>query len=193
MPLTERNMENKVTLQSKIELIEEELDAKYRDEFQPRENRLDFSKNEWMAEMKQIVIDFRKTIEPELRYIRGIIIAALKESDFTNMQEVGALIRSTKRLQSHIVPALDELSDNDSFLLALALFVMQDLKPDARDAMLYFADLMKRCKTKKIDIKPVLEKLLPYTSTDIQFGEYSMRVLIQQAIEQSIPSRKLKK
>jgi hypothetical protein len=186
-------MENKATLQSKIELIEDELEVKYRDEFQTRENRLDFSKGGWTDEMKQIVIDFRKKIEPELHYIRGIVLEALQEKKFSNIPEVGALLESTKRLKNHIVPALDELSNSDALSLALALFVMQDLKPDARDAILYFADLMKRCKTKKIDIKPILEQLLPYTSTGIQFGEYSMRILFQQAIDQSVPTRKLKK
>lgn len=199
MPLKESNMENKASLPSKVDLIEEEIEAKYRDEFQPRENRLDFSKGGWTQEMKQIVIEYRKKIEPELNYIRGIILEALQERDFANIQDVARLIQPTKRLKNHIVPSLDELAaqsktgSNDYLLLTVALFIMQDLKPDARDAMLYFADLMKFCKTKKIDIQPVLKKLLPYTSTDIQFGEYSMHVLFQQVIEQSAPKRKLKK
>lgn len=186
-------MEHTTSLPSKIGLIEEEIEAKYRDDFQAREKGIDFAQPDWMAEMKQFVIDYRKAIQPELNYIREIVVAALKDNDYKNIREVAALIEATNRLKKNIVPAPEELNDHDSLLLALSLFVIRDLKPDARDSMLYFSELTKQCKAKKIDIRPILEKLLPYTSTDVQFGDYSMRALFQQTIEQSTPIRKLKK
>jgi hypothetical protein len=192
-------MENLSALRSNIELIEEEITGKYEKEFRVREKHLDFTKDGWKEDMKALCTAYRKSIEPELIHIRPMIMEALEKSEYANMREVATLLEQTKQLANYIRPSFEELADdikkgsNEYLVLSVVLFIMEDMEPDARDAMLYLADLMKFCETKKVDIKPILEKFLPYTSAEAKFGGYSMRILFESAIEQPKPVRKQKR
>jgi hypothetical protein len=192
-------MENLSALRSNIKLIEKEITGKYKKEFQVKEKHIDFTEGGWEEDMKALGTAYRKSIEPELIHIRRMIMEALEKDEYTNMREVATLLKQTERLTTYITPSFEELADNikkgsnEYLVLSVVLFIMQDMEPDARDAMMYLAEFMKVCETKKVDIKPILEKFLPYTSTEVKFGEYSMQIFFQRAIEQSKTVRKQKR
>jgi hypothetical protein len=184
-------MENITTVQSKIELIDEEITNKYVDELRAKESRIDFTKDGWVEEMRAIESEYREKIEPELVFIRRTIGEVLAGNQFKDLHTLNALLNETQRLKNYIIPTFDELEGNvtsgssEYVVLSLLLFEARNLEPDARDEMIYFGDLVRFCDSKKIDIKPILQKLLPYASGEIKYGTNSVRTLFQNAIEQT--------
>ena len=191
-------MENILTVKSKIEFIDEEITHKYADELRAKENRIDFTKDDWVEEMRAIESEYRNTIEPELTFIRRTIGEVLAGNAFKDQAAMSALLNDTQRLKNYITPTFDELEANiqtgstEYITLSLVLFMARNLEPDARDEMVYFGDLIRFCESKNIDIKFIIQKLLPYASAEIKYGSYSVSTLFQNALEQSAPSRKQK-
>ena len=191
-------MENIITVKSKIEFIDEEITHKYADELRAKESRIDFTKDNWVEEMRAIESEYRNTIEPELTFIRRTIGEVLAGNEFKDQAAMSVLLDGTQRLKNYITPTFDELEANiqtgstEYTTLSLVLFMVRNLEPDARDEMVYFGDLIRFCESKKIDIKFIIQKLLPYASAEIKYGSYSIRSLFQNALEQSAPSRKQK-
>jgi len=188
-------MENIFTVKSKIELIDEEITHKYVDELRAKENRIDFTKDGWVDEMRAIESEYRKSIGSELAFIRGTVGEVLVSNEFKDLQAMAALLEKTQRLKNYITPTFEELETNfqsgstEYITLSLVLVMVRNLEPEARDEMVYFGDLTRFCELKKIDIKPILQKLLPYASAEIKYGTCSVRSLFRNALEQSAPSR----
>ena len=186
-------MDNINTIKSKIELIDEEITRKYSDELQLRQSCIDFSKEDWADEMRAIETEYRKIIEPELTFIRRTIGEVLAAGEFKDIAAMSALLENTQRLENYISPTFDELEENiqsgsnQYITLSLLLFMGRNLEPDPRDELLYFDDLINYFNSKKIDIKPIIEKLLPYTSAEVKFGSHSVRSLFQYILEQPTP------
>jgi hypothetical protein len=191
-------MENIHTIKSKIDLIDEEITHKYADELRAKESRIDFTKDDWVDEMRAIESEYRKTIEPEMVFIRRTVGEVLAGNAFKDLPALAVLLENTQRLKNYITPTFEELEANlqagsqEYVTLSLVLFMARNLEPDARDAMVYLGDLIRFCESKKVDIKVILQKLLPYTSTEIKYGSYSVRSLFQNILEQSVPSPKQK-
>ena len=189
-------MENIITVKSKIELIDEEITHKYADELRAKESRIDFTKDGWVEEMRAIESEYRQKIQPELAFIRRTIGEVLAGNTFKDLLAMASLLEDTLRLQHYITPTFEELDENtldgsnEYITLSLVLFMVRNLEPDARDEMVYFSDLIKFCESKKIDLKSILKHLLPFASHEIKYGNYSVRTLFQNTIEQSTPSKK---
>jgi hypothetical protein len=189
-------MENINTVKSKIDLIDEEITSKYADELRAKESRIDFSKEGWVEEMRAIESEYRKKIAPELAYIRTTVGEVLAGNTFKDLKAMAALLEDTQRLKNYIAPTFEELDENvqtgsnEFITLSLVLFMARNLEPDARDEMVYFSDLIRFCESKKVDIKSILQHLQPYASDEIKYGNYSVRSLFQNTVEQSAPSRK---
>lgn len=189
-------METMLTVKSKLELIDEEITHKYADELRAKESRIDFTKDGWVDEMRAIESEYRQKIQPELAFIRTTIGEALAGNSFKDLTIIAALLDDTQRLQHYITPTFEELDENvqsgssEYVTLSLVLFMARNLEPDARDEMVYFSDLMRFCESQKIDLRSILKHLLPYASDEIKYGNYSVRSLFQNAIEQSTPSKK---
>jgi hypothetical protein len=191
-------MENIQTIKSKIDLIDEEITHKYADELRAKESRIDFTKDDWVDEMRAIESEYRKTIEPEMAFVRRTVGEMLAGNDFKDLATLAVLLDNTQRLKNYITPTFEELEadlqtgSHEYVTLSLVLFMARNLEPDARDAMVYLGDLIRFCESKKVDIKIILQKLLPYTSAEIKYGSYSVRSLFQHIVEQSAPSQKQK-
>ncbi|MCS3799204.1 hypothetical protein [Niastella sp. OAS944] len=189
-------MENITTVKSKIDLIDEEITHKYADELRAKESRINFTKDGWVEEMRAIESEYRQKIAPELAFIRRTVGEVLAENSFKDMQAMAALLDDTPRLKNYITPTFEELDEdvkNDSteyVTLSLVLFMTRNLEPDARDEMVYFSDLIRFCESKKVDVNSILKHLLPYASDEIKYGNYSVRTLFQNAVEDSAHSRK---
>ncbi|THU38463.1 hypothetical protein FAM09_17500 [Niastella caeni] len=189
-------MENIFTVKSKIELIDEEITHKYADELRAKESRIDFTKDGWVEEMRQIESEYRQKIQPELAFIRRTIGEVLAGNKFKDLQAMASLLEDTQRLQHYITPTFGELDENifdgssEYITLSLVLFMVRNLEPDARDEMVYFSDLIRYCDTKKIDLRSILKHLLSYASNEIKYGNYSVRTLFLNTIEQTTPSKK---
>lgn len=183
-------MENIITVKSKIELIDEEITHKYVDELRAKESRIDFTKDGWIDEMRSIESEYREKIQPELAYIRTTVGEVLAGNAFKDLQAMWVLLEDTQRLKNYITPTFEELDDNvemgsaEYVTLSLILFMARNLEPDARDEMVYFRDLIRFCESKRIDIKSILQKLLPYAFDKIKYGTYSVRSLFEDAIKQ---------
>jgi hypothetical protein len=190
------NMENITTVKSKIDLIDEEITHKYADELRAKESRIDFTKEGWVEEMRAIESEYRHNIAPELAFIRTTIGEVLVANSFKDLTAMAALLDDTQRLKNYITPTLEELDEDvqtgstEYVTLSLVLFMARNLEPDARDEMVYFADLMRFCESKKINTKPILQHLQPFASDEIKYGNYSVRSLFQNTVEQSAHSRK---
>jgi hypothetical protein len=189
-------METIFTVQSKIELIDEEITHKYADELRAKESRIDFTKEGWVDEMRAIESEYRQKIQPELAYIRRTIGEVLVSNTFKDLPAMATLVEDTQRLKNYITPTFEELDDNvldgsnEYLTLSLVLFMARNLEPDARDEMVYFSDLIRFSESKKIDLKSILKHLLPYASDEIKYGNYSVQTLFRNTIEQSTPSKK---
>jgi hypothetical protein len=189
-------METISTVQSKIELIDEEITHKYADELRAKESRIDFTKEGWVDEMRAIESEYRQKIQPELAYIRRTIGEVLVSNTFKDLPAMAVLVEDTQRLKNYITPTFEELDDNvldgsnEYLTLSLVLFMARNLEPDARDEMVYFSDLIRFSESKKIDLKSILKHLLPYASDEIKYGNYSVQTLFRNTIEQSTPSKK---
>ncbi|MBO9205328.1 MULTISPECIES: hypothetical protein [Niastella] len=185
-------MENITAVKSKIELIDEEITQKYADELRAKESRIDFTKDGWVEEMRSIESEYRVKIEPELTFIRRTIGEVLAGNKFKDLQAIGTILNETQRLKNYITPTFDELDENiqsgshEYVVLSLLLFEARNLEPDARDEMIYFGDLLRFCGSKAVDIKPILQKLLPYASEERKYGAYSVHTLIHNAIEETV-------
>lgn len=183
-------MENIITVKSKIDLIDEEITHKYVDELRAKESRIDFTKEGWVEEMRSIESEYREKIQPELAFIRTTIGEVLAGNAFKDLQAMDTLLEDTQRLKNYITPTFEELDLNvqsgsaEYVTLSLVLFMARNLEPEARDEMVYFGDLIRFCESKRIDIKTILQKLLPYTFNDIKYGTYSVRSLFEDAIKQ---------
>ena len=146
--------------------------------------------------MRAIDSENIKKIQPELAFIRRTIGEVLVSNTFKDLQAMAALLEDTQRVKNYITPTFEELDDNvldgsnEYLTLSLVLFMARNLEPDARDEMVYFSDLIRFCESKKIDLKSILKHLLPYTSDEIKYGNYSVRALFRNTIEQSAPSKK---
>jgi hypothetical protein len=188
-------METISTVKSKIELIDEEITHKYADELRAKESRIDFTKEGWVDEMRAIESEYRQKIQPELAYIRRTVGETLAGNSFKELQAMDTLLEDTQRLKNYITPTFEELDEdvsggsNEYVTLSLVLFMVRNLEPDARDEMVYFSDLIRFCESKKVEFKTILKHLLPYASGEIKYGNYSVRSLFQNAIEQSIPTK----
>jgi hypothetical protein len=188
-------MENITTVKSKIDLIDEEITHKYVDELRAKESRIDFTKDGWVEEMRAIESEYRQKIAPELAYIRTTIGEVLAGNSFKDLPAMAKLLENTLRLKNYITPTQEELDvdvqtgSTEYVTLSLVLFMARNLEPDARDEMVYFSDLMRFCESKKIAIKPILQHLQPYASDDIKYGNYSVRTLFRNTVEQSAVSR----
>ena len=182
-------MENRSSVKSKIEMIDEEITLKYVDELRTKENRIDFTKDGWIEEMRAIESEYRKKIEPELVFIRRTIGEALAANSFKDLQTMDAILNNTQRLKNYITPTFAELEENiksgshEYLVLSLILFEARNLEADARDEMIYFGDLLRFCESKSVDVKPILRQLLPFASNEIKYGTNSVRSLFQHAIE----------
>ncbi|WP_205509751.1 hypothetical protein [Longitalea arenae] len=183
-------MENIGTVKSKIEMIDEEITHKYVDELRAKESRIDFTKDGWVEEMRSIESEYREKIQPELAYIRTTIGEVLAGNAFKDLQPMAILLEDTQRLKNYITPTFEEMDLNvqsgsaEYITLSLVLFMARNLEPEARDEMVYFGDLVRFCESKKIGIKTILQKLLPYASDEIKYGTYSVRSLFEDAIKQ---------
>lgn len=183
-------MENISTVKSKIDLIDEEITHKYVDELRAKESRIDFTKDGWVEEMRSIESEYRDKIQPELAYIRTTIGEVLAGNAFKDLQSMAILLEDTQRLKNYITPTFEELDLNvlsgsaEYVTLSLVLFMARNLEPEARDEMVYFGDLIRFCESKRIDIKTILQKLLPYAFDEIKYGTYSVRSLFEDAIKQ---------
>jgi hypothetical protein len=184
-------MENIAVVKSKIELIDEEITHKYVDELRAKESRIDFTKDGWVEEMRSIESEYRVKITPELAFIRRTIGEVLVGNKFQDLHTIGTILNETQRLKNYITPTFDELDENvqsgshEYIVLSLLLFQARNLEPDARDEMVYFGDLLRFCESKHIDIKPILQKLLPYASEEKKYGSCSVHTLFRNAIEKS--------
>jgi hypothetical protein len=184
-------MDNINTIRSKIELIDEEIARKYSDELRMRQSRIDFTKEDWVGDMRAIETEYRKIIEPELAFIRQTIVELLAAGEFKDLGAITSLLENTHQLKSYIAPTFGELEENiqrgsDQYVtLSLLLFMGRNLEPDARDEMQYFQDLTDFFRSKKIDIKPIVENLLPYASEEIKFDSYSIKWILQHFLAQS--------
>lgn len=189
-------MESIITVKSKIELIDEEITHKYADELRAKESRIDFTKDGWVEEMRAIESEYRQKIQPELAFIRRTIGEVLAGNTFKDLPAMASLLEDTLRLKNYVTPTFDELDanaldgSNEYITLSLVLFMVRNLEPDARDEMVYFSDLIRYCESKKIDLRSILKHLLPYASNEIKYGNYSVRTLFQNTIEQSTPTKK---
>jgi hypothetical protein len=188
-------METMTTVQSKIELIDEEITHLYADELRAKESRIDFTKEGWVDEMRAIESEYRQKIQPELAYIRRTIGEVLVGNTFKDLPAMAALLEHTQRLKNYITPTFEELDEDESagsneyLTLSLVLLMARNLAPDPRDEMVYFSDLIRFCESKKIDLRSILKHLLPYASDEIKYGTYSVKSLFQNAIESSIPMK----
>ncbi|HEY1199342.1 MAG TPA: hypothetical protein VGE79_00100, partial [Niastella sp.] len=184
-------MENITTVKSKIDLIDEEITHKYADELRAKESRINFTKDGWVEEMRAIESEYRQKIAPELAFIRRTVGEVLVENSFKDLQAMAALLDDTPRLKNYITPTFEELDEDvkngstEYVTLSLVLFMTRNLEPDARDEMVYFSDLIRFCESKKVDIKSILKHLLPYASDEIKYGNYSVRALFRNAVEDS--------
>jgi hypothetical protein len=191
-------MENINTIKSKIDLIEEEITHKYADELRAKESRIDFTKDGWVDEMRAIESEYRNKIQAELAFIRRTIGEVLAGNGFKDLKAIAAMLENTQQLKDYIAPTFDELEadyqtgSTEYITLSIVLFMARNLEPDARDEMVYFSDFIRFCESKKIDIKPILQQLLPYASDEIKYGNYSVQSLIFNTIEQSVTARKRK-
>ena len=182
-------MENRSSVRSKIEMIDEEITRKYVDELRTKESRIDFTKDGWVEEMRAIESEYRKKIAPELAFIRRNIGEALAANAFKDLQTINELLNETNRLKNYIIPTFDELEENiqsgshEYLVLTLLLFEARNMEADARDEMVYFGDLVRFCESKSVDVKPILRQLLPFASNEIKYGTNSVRSLFQNAIE----------
>ena len=182
-------MENMNALKSKIEMIDEEVTIKYVDELRAKENRIDFTKDGWVEEMRAIESEYRKKIAPELAFIRTTIGEALAANSFKDLHAIDAILNDTNRLKNYITPTFEELEENiksgshEYLVLTLLLFEARNLGADARDEMVYFGDLVRFCESKRVDVKSILRKLLPFAPDEMKFGSNSVRSLFQNAIE----------
>lgn len=189
-------MENITTVKSKIDLIDEEITHKYVDELRAKESRIDFTKEGWVEEMRAIESEYRQKIAPELAFIRTTVGEVLVGNSFKDLQAMNGLLNDTQRLKNYITPTFEELdkdvkSGSAEFVtLSLVLFMARNLEPDARDEMVYFSDLIRFCESNKVDMRSILKHLLPYASDEIKYGNYSVRTLFENAVEQAAPSRK---
>jgi len=189
-------MENITTVKSKIDLIDEEITHKYADELRAKESRIDFTKEGWVEEMRAIESEYRRKIAPELAFIRRTVGEVLVGNSFKDLQAMATLLDDTQRLKNYITPTFEELDEDiqtnstEYVTLSLVLFMARNLEPDARDEMVYFSDLIRFCESKKIDLKPVLQHLIAYASDEIKYGNYSVRTLFQNAVEQQATSQK---
>jgi hypothetical protein len=189
-------MESIITVKSKIELIDEEITQKYADELRAKESRIDFTKDGWVEEMRAIESEYRQKIQPELAFIRRTIGEVLAGNTFKDLPAMASLLEDTLRLQHYVTPTFEELDanaldgSNEYITLSLVLFMVRNLEPDARDEMVYFSDLIRYCESKRIDLRSILKHLLPYASNEIKYGNYSVRTLFQNTIEQSTPTKK---
>jgi hypothetical protein len=189
-------MENITTVKSKIDLIDEEITHKYADELRAKESRIDFTKEGWVEEMRAIESEYRNKIQPELAFIRTIVGEVLAGNNFKDLTAMATLLEGTLRLKNYINPTFAELEENvntgshEYLTLSLVLLMARNLEPDARDEMVHFRDLIRFSESKMIAIKNILKHLLPYASTEIKYGNYSVRSLFQGAIDQSVTSGK---
>jgi hypothetical protein len=189
-------MENITTVKSKIDLIDEEITHKYADELRAKESRIDFTKDGWVEEMRAIESEYRQSIEPELAYIRRTIGELLAGNNFKDMHAMATLLDNTQRLKNYITPTFDELEANlqtgshEYITLSLVLFMARNLEPDAGDEMVYFTDLMRFSESKNIGVKPILQHLQSFASDEIKYGNYSVRSLFQNTVEQMAHSPK---
>ena len=184
-------MENITTVKSKIDLIDEEITHKYADELRAKESRIDFTREGWVDEMRAIESEYRTKIQPELTYIRRTVGEVLVGNSFKDLSAMATLLENTQRLKNYINPTFGEMEENvnegshEYFTLSLVLLMARNLEPDAREEMVHFSDLIRFSESKRIDIKNILKHLLPYASTEIKYGNYSVRSLFQGAIDQS--------
>ena len=191
-------MENINTVKSKIDLIEEEITHKYADELRAKESRIDFTKDGWVDEMRAIESEYRSKIQAELAFIRRTIGEVLAGNGFKDLPAIATMLESTQRLKNYITPTFDELEvdyqtgSTEYITLSIVLFMARNLEPDARDEMVYFSDFIRFCESKKIDVKAILQQLLPYASDEIKYGNYSVQSLFRNTIEQSVTARKRK-
>jgi hypothetical protein len=189
-------METIITVQSKIELIDEEITHKYADELRAKESRIDFTKDGWVEEMRAIETEYRQKIQPEMAFIRRTIGEVLASNTFKDLAAMASLLEDTQRLQHYVTPTFEELEENvldgstEYITLSLVLFMVRNLEPDARDEMIYFSDLIRFCESKKIDLRSILKHLLAYASNEIKYGNYSVHALLRNTIEQTTTSKK---
>jgi hypothetical protein len=189
-------MENITTVKSKIDLIDEEITHKYVDELRAKESRINFTKEGWVEEMRAIESEYRQKIAPELTFIRRTVGEVLAGNSFKDLRAMAVLIDDSQRLKNYITPTFEELDEDvksgstEYVTLCLVLFMTRNLEPDARDEMVYFSGLVKYCESKNIDLKPVLQHLMQYASDEIKYGNYSVRSLFQNTVEQYTPIRK---
>ncbi|SEM94899.1 hypothetical protein SAMN04488505_107129 [Chitinophaga rupis] len=164
-------------IRSKVELIDEEITKAY------KEPAVDFTQPEWEKTMQAATQAFRLTIQPELAFIRRAILECLEQANYGNVHTIAKLIGQTHQLKNFLAPTTDEIiADQQNLQYALTFFMMRDLMPDARDEIMYFNDLLKACKKKRIQLAPLLEKLLPHASSQIRFGNYSVKMLFEGAL-----------
>jgi hypothetical protein len=191
-------MENINTVKSKIDLIEEEITHKYADELRAKESRIDFTKDGWVDEMRALESEYRSKIQAELAFIRRTVGEVLAGNGFKDLPAIATMLESTQRLKNYITPTFDELEvdckagSTEYITLSIVLFMARNLEPDARDEMVYFSDFIRFCESKKIDVKPILQQLLPFASDEIKYGNYSVQSLFRNTIEQSVTARKRK-
>jgi hypothetical protein len=192
-------MESIDTLQSKIDLIDEEITKKNQDEFLTQRKAIDFRKENWEDDMRAIEQEYRKRIESELTYIRPVIMQVLKQTDYTALKRVGEIINQAPQLKKYVWPTFEDLvadtqKGSDNYLtLWIALFVINDLESDPRDYIVLFNDFIKLCKSKKINSAPILQQLLPYASAVIKYGGHSVQSLMLSGIDQLSSVKKSKK
>jgi hypothetical protein len=165
------------TIRSKIELIDEEITKVY------KEPAADFTQPDWEKRMQAAAAAFRLTIQPELAFIRKAVLDCLEQADYGNVHIIAQYINLTQQLKNFLTPTTDEiLADQQNLQYAFTFFMMRDLMPDARDEIMYFNDLLKACRKKRIKYAPLLEKLLPHASSQIRFGNYSVKMLFEGAL-----------
>ena len=192
-------MESIDSLQSKIDLIDEEITKKNQDEFLTQRKAIDFKKENWEDDMRAIEQEYRKRIESELTYIRPVIMQVLKETDYAALKRTGEIINQAPQLKKYVWPTFDELvadtqkGSEDYLTLWIALFIIKDLENDPRDYIVLFNDFIKLCKSKKINSAPLLQQLLPYASAEIKYGGHSVQSLMLSGIEQLSSVKKSKK
>lgn len=192
-------MESIDTLQSKIDLIDEEITKKNQDEFLTQRKAIDFKKENWEDDMRAIEDEYRKRIAPELTYIRPVILQVLEQTDYADLKRVGEIIKQAPQLKKYVWPTFDDLiadtqkGSEEHLTLWVALFIINDLESDPRDYIVLFNDFIKLCKSKKINSVPILQQLLPYASPVIKYGGHSVQSLLQSGIEQLSSVKKSKK
>ncbi|GAA0537967.1 hypothetical protein [Chitinophaga japonensis] len=163
-------------IQSQITLIDEKITKGY------PAPAVDFNDPNWTEKLSVIELAYREKVKEELLHIKQAINEYLEKEHYRNIPEVACYIRTTRKLNGYLIPTIDEIAaDHKNLLLALALFIMRDLMPDARDELVYFNNLMQECRKHKIDYAPYIKKLLPLAGDKVRFGNYSVKSVFESA------------